>query len=139
LITIIHELAHLNVWKNFKTKVKPHGNEWKQAFGELMQLFLNKNIFPTSIEQALKNYLINPTASTDRCYSLVYSLLPYSKGNMKGVCLESLPDGITFTLNNGKIMKKIGLLKKRYKCLCLNNNRMYSVAPYVEVFPVINK
>ena len=32
LITLIHEITHLYVFKLFKNKVKPHGLEWKNQF-----------------------------------------------------------------------------------------------------------
>ena len=32
LITITHELAHAFVWKRYKTRVMPHGKEWKSTF-----------------------------------------------------------------------------------------------------------
>ena len=32
LVTTVHEFAHLLTWNEYKNKVKPHGNEWKNNF-----------------------------------------------------------------------------------------------------------
>ena len=46
LITLIHEITHLYVYKIFKNKVKPHGIEWKNQFRILISPVLNPDIFP---------------------------------------------------------------------------------------------
>ncbi len=40
LITLIHEFAHLNIWEQFKNRVKPHGKEWKEEYSKLLLPFL---------------------------------------------------------------------------------------------------
>ena len=32
LFTLIHEIAHLKTYLEYKNKVKPHGTEWKKQF-----------------------------------------------------------------------------------------------------------
>ncbi|HAD34265.1 MAG TPA: hypothetical protein DCF44_07170 [Chitinophagaceae bacterium] len=32
LITLLHEIAHMLVWEQFRNRVKPHGLEWKHVF-----------------------------------------------------------------------------------------------------------
>ena len=46
LITLIHEIAHLYVYKLFKNSVKPHGVEWKNQFRVLILPVLNPDIAP---------------------------------------------------------------------------------------------
>ncbi len=138
LITLVHEIAHLYVWEKHQyKKIKPHGKEWKTTFNTLMHIFINKNIFPYEIECALRQYLLNPGASTFSSVELVSSLMPYSKSN-KNTRLEQLPDDAEFILLNGMRMRKIRILRKRYECLCLDNNRNYTISPFAEVIPVIN-
>ena len=45
LITLIHEIAHLSNWEKHKSKVKPHGEEWKSEFKTLMDHFLNEEVY----------------------------------------------------------------------------------------------
>ena len=63
LITLIHEIAHLSSWKKHGSRVKPHGNEWKNEYKLLVQHFLDDKIFPQDIITALKQYMRNPAAS----------------------------------------------------------------------------
>ena len=36
LITLTHEIAHAFVWQKYKSKVYPHGSEWKNTFKKLL-------------------------------------------------------------------------------------------------------
>jgi len=136
LITLVHEIAHLYVWEKFRPVVRPHGKEWKETFIELMRPFMQKNIFPPDIERALARYLSNPGASTSGNKRLALTLLNYSGCNETR--LEQLPDGARFKLHNGMVMKKLTIMRTRYKCLCINNNKIYSVSPLTEVIPLDN-
>ena len=46
LITLIHEIAHFEAYKNYNRFIKPHGKEWKQTFQHLMLPVLNPEVFP---------------------------------------------------------------------------------------------
>src|SRR5690606_28773275 len=64
LITLVHEVAHLVTYNEYKNSVNPHGTEWKNHFRELMQPFLNTDIFPLEVFSALRRYMSNPAASS---------------------------------------------------------------------------
>ena len=74
LITLLHELAHYKVVKQFGHRVKPHGKEWKKAFQETLLPFLCPNVFPDPICSILARHMKNPKASTDRDFDLVMAL-----------------------------------------------------------------
>src|SRR5919112_5025590 len=40
LITLIHELAHLITFMQYKNRVEPHGKEWKKLYAVLLKDFL---------------------------------------------------------------------------------------------------
>jgi SprT protein len=61
LVTTVHEFAHLLTWNDHKNKVKPHGTEWKYNFKRMMVPFLEQNIFPDDVKQAIVSYLSNPS------------------------------------------------------------------------------
>src|SRR5690554_7140268 len=46
LMTLVHEIAHLEAFTNYGTRIKPHGKEWKHTFRLLMVPFLRPEIFP---------------------------------------------------------------------------------------------
>ena len=49
LITFIHEVAHLVAFERFGRLIKPHGNEWKYTFQQLMKPFIIPEIFPQQL------------------------------------------------------------------------------------------
>src|SRR5688572_5513493 len=64
LITLIHELAHLVTFMNYGNRVQSHGREWKDCYAMLLKDFLQKDIFPSSIEQALMRSMHDLPASS---------------------------------------------------------------------------
>ena len=49
--------------------------------------------------------------------------------------LEDLADGSVFITSNGKRYKKIEKIRKRYKCLRLDDKRLYLFSPVALVTP----
>ena len=49
LITLIHELAHLVTFIQYKHQVAPHGREWKDCYALLLKDFLGKEIDRKSV------------------------------------------------------------------------------------------
>lgn len=133
LLTLTHEIAHLIVWEKFKNKVKPHGNEWKQEFKLLMKPFVQTNIFPPDLHQVIINYLKNAKASSGSDLELTRQLRTYDKNNHSTLILEDLPIDSIFRINNGMKFKKGEKLRKRYACICLNNNKKYLINPLADV------
>lgn len=60
LITLIHELAHVETRRIHGIKPKPHGNEWKHYFRLLLSKFIDQELFPVDVEIALERHLRNP-------------------------------------------------------------------------------
>lgn len=137
LITLVHEIAHLIVWRNHNNRVRPHGVEWKNEFRTLMGNFENKNIFPEDIANTLKEYLLKPHASSCANMKLSRVLINYDdKNNLDDVLLEDILENSLFRTKNGRTYKKQEKLRKRFKCICLNNNKLYLVHPMAKVIPV---
>ena len=132
LITLVHEIAHLLVWNKYKRKTKPHGLEWKIEFYQLMNSFLDKNIFPEDVEKALKKYLKNAKATSGSDLELTRCLQKYDD-NPQQLVLENIPINSVFQIPSGRIFKKKEKVRKRYKCVCMTNKRIYLVNPLVNV------
>src|SRR5690606_7791450 len=64
LITLLHELAHLETFVQYKGKVAAHGKEWKIAFQKIMLPFLQQQLLPSEIAKAVMQYMNNIKAST---------------------------------------------------------------------------
>lgn len=134
LITLVHEIAHLKTWIKNKNRVKPHGQEWKHYFIELMQPFLNEEVFPKDLLDPVTNYFKNPSSSTSNT-NLLNELRRYD-GPKDYLTLDDLPDDVMFRIHNGVVFKKIEKLRKRYKCIRLDNRRIYLVSGMAKVVPV---
>jgi len=135
LITFIHEVAHLLVYKKYKTKVtSPHGVEWKMAYRNLMQQFLNMDIFPEDVGEEIAKSIVNSKASSSAEIELTRILRKYDKNRVEGVThLEELSEGSTFVIKTGRRFKKGARRRVRYLCQNIDNKRWYLFHPLTEV------
>lgn len=136
LITFTHEVAHLITFEKYKDQVLPHGKEWKEAFAMLLQVFINRKIFPKDIEDALKRYVLNPKASSCSDHHLYRVLKRYDAKPVTH--LEEIPIDSIFQLGKNGIFKKGIKRRTRYLCMHLESKRMYLISGIAEV-KVISK
>lgn len=132
LITLIHEIAHFEAYKEYNKFIKPHGLEWKRTFQHLMLPFLNPNIFPNDLLPLLANHFKNPKASSDTDVKLALALKQFDAPNNKTYVFE-VPIGNDFKLYNGKIFKKGNKRVKRYECVEVKTGKLYLFNPNAEV------
>jgi hypothetical protein len=132
LITLVHEIAHLVTYVDFRNTVNPHGREWKDNFRRLMQPFLTTDIFPLEVFAALRSYLRNPAASSCTDPHLLKTLKLHDPETDK-VFLEYLPHGTVFLYNNARIFVKKEKLRKRFKCVEVGSGQIYLFDPLAEV------
>jgi len=135
LLTLVHEFAHLQMWEKYKNRVKPHGVEWKIMFSDLMEPFLTTEVFPEDLLKSIIKYLKNPSSSTSNS-ELLSAMRKHDTDKGDYLILEDLPDEAVFRIDNGFVFRKGEKLRKRFKCLRLDNKRMYLVSPMVKVVPV---
>ncbi|MEP1490267.1 MAG: SprT-like domain-containing protein [Algibacter sp.] len=132
LITLIHEIAHLEAFKTYGNYIKPHGLEWKRTFQHLMLPLLNPEIFPDDLLPLLAKHFINPKASSDTDVALAYALKQFDGPNDKHYVFQ-LPLGSVFKLHNSKVFKKGEKRVKRFECIELKTGKLYLFNPNVEV------
>jgi SprT protein len=135
LITFLHEYAHLIVWEKYKNKVNPHGKEWKAEYNQIISLFLNGETFPVEIVELLSQSSNHIKSSTTYNISLSRCLSNYDKPK-DTVFIEKLPASAMFILPDGRKFRKEQKLRKRYKCVCVENNKVYSFHPLAAVVPL---
>lgn len=139
LITLLHELAHLLCFEQYKNRVEAHGKEWKQIYGNLLGGFIDLNLFPLDITKSLKKTLLNPAATANGETALLLVLRQYNKVNASGaVVLANLPDGTLFTAEKGAVFKKIKLRRKLIECLQVTTGNIYLFSALTEVQVVKN-
>lgn len=138
LVTLVHEMAHAEVFINQKRRVLPHGEQWKQVYRQLGQPFLEPGLLPESVRLAFGNYLKKPAASSTSCLPLAETLRTFDP--IRDLTLISeLPADSLFSLPDGRVFKKGDKLRKRFRCMCLNNKRLYLFSPLAEIIPVIDQ
>lgn len=137
LITLVHEIAHLAAFEKYGRMIKPHGNEWKLTFQQLMLPFIRPEIFPHSVLPLVANHFRNPTASSDTDARLAYSLKQFDERKPDILYIHELPTGSMFRIKNGKIFQKKGLRVKRYECLEIKTGKLYlfNANAEVEILP----
>ncbi len=133
-ITFIHELAHLLTYKQYGSRVKAHGKEWKNHYRRLLEPFLEKNIFPEELHNTVYQHLQNIRASSQTDVNLARTLMQFNK-NPDETVIEALSPGSFFLFNNRKfqIIKK---LRKRYRCLEPETQRYFLFQPLTPVHPL---
>ncbi len=132
LITLIHEIAHLEAFKHYGRLIKPHGKEWKHTFQQLMLPYLRPEVFPMQLLPYLAIHFKNPKASSDTDAKLSLALKQYDAPNDKNYIFE-IPLGGKFRLYNGKIFKRGKKRIKRYECLEVATGKVYLFNPNAEV------
>ncbi len=132
LITLVHEVAHLVTYNQHKNSVSPHGREWKQNFQQLIQPFLNTDIFPLEVFAALRKYMQNPAASSCSDVQLLRTLKLYDEKS-DSVFLEYLPYNSVFLYNGSRLFRKGERIRKRYKCTEISSGMVYLFNPLTEV------
>lgn len=134
LITLIHEIAHLVAFERFGRRIKPHGQEWKRVFQELMVPCIRPEVFPSSLLPIIARHFKNPRASssTDTQLALALEAFDTEQHTSKTYVFE-LPLGSIFRIYNGKIFKKGNRRIKRFECVEMATGRMYLFQPNAEV------
>ncbi len=132
LITLLHEIAHLNTWLKHENRVKPHGAEWKTAFRNLLIPVFELKVFPPAVEKALASYLKNPAASSCTNVKLQKALREFDSGELAPI-VDDLPDDTIFVYNGKRKFRRLHKVRKRIKCEELTTGRIYLFSPLAEV------
>lgn len=133
LITLIHEIAHLQNWEQYHHRVKPHGEEWKICFVSLMQPLLNETVFPENLLPALFCYFENPKASSTSDINLMKALSIYNTNTSDVLLLEDIPEKSLFLFQNHRVFEKGVQLRKRFRCKEVATNKIYLFSPVAVV------
>lgn len=133
LVTTVHEFAHLLTWNDHKNKVKPHGTEWKNNFKKMMKPFFDLEVFPPDVNKSIAAYLANPSASSCTDLNLARALKKYDNRE-QALHVEELPLNTIFKLKDGRRFQRGERIRKRYRCECLDNGKIYLFNSLAEVY-----
>jgi hypothetical protein len=126
LFTLVHEIAHLKTFAEFKNKVKPHGDEWKVNFQSLFYYFKMEEEFGVdeSILMVVEQELVNPKACSGISLEVERAFSKFD--DIEGVYLDELQPGQQFVFRN-HTYEKLETRRTRVMCLNLTNNRKYTI------------
>lgn len=125
LITTLHELAHLNTYRQYGNRVAPHGLEWKNAFRALLEPVLLSKKLPNDIEKVLWKTFTNTKASSCSDIHLSRVLKKYDSPS-DDFSLEQIPVSSHFSLN-GRAFEKGLLRRSRYLCKEIRSGKQYLI------------
>jgi len=132
LLVFLHELAHLVVHKKYGRKAKPHGEEWKNAYRNLVLPFFSEQVFPQTLATELHRYFIKTPATFHRDTRLINTLSSF-EGGLAIVTVNDIPLNASFTLMSGREFVKLEKLRTRYKCFCPKTRKYYLVPKSAQV------
>ena len=133
LITLVHEVAHLKTWNRYKNRVKPHGQEWKDCYKDLLLTFVGQNVFPPEVEQIVYNHAQKPGYSSASDAELTLALRAFDEPDGT-TTLNTMQPGDQFTLN-GRHFQIDQKLRTRFLCTDLTNGKKYRVHGLAQVEP----
>lgn len=126
LITTLHEFAHLETYIRYGNRVKPHGEEWKKTYRELLWPAITMGTLPKAIENALMKSLANTKASSCSDTQLSRVLRQFDESATDEATLEELPKNATFSLQ-GRHFRKGDLRRTRYVCEEIVSKRSFLI------------
>jgi SprT protein len=132
LATYIHEVAHLYVFLKYGNRVDPHGEEWKNAFKQLMTPMLQSSVFPTEILHILRSHMENPKASSFADSDLTRAFRLFDKDADRFMCLSDIPEGSIFQFQS-RYFKKGKLKRTRILCREVTSKKNYLIPAEVLV------
>ena len=133
LITLIHELAHLVTFLQFRNRVDPHGREWKEVYARLLSDFLIIDIFPVELQLELKKSMHNLPASSCSDDHLMRALRLYDTNSRGLVLVEEISEGSLFESGKSQLFRKGKRLRKRFECTEVSTGRTFLFSPVYEV------
>jgi predicted SprT family Zn-dependent metalloprotease len=139
LITLLHEIAHAHAY--ITHKAKGHQKEWKSCFKQLLNHFIDLEVFPADIQTALEQHIRKITHSDAVDINLTQILRKYDNNtnfDQKTIYLQDIPKNTVFL--HGRVnFRKGETLRKYILCKNLINNKMYRCHPLMMVRAVEEK
>jgi len=124
LLVLIHEFAHLIVYKDHKRNVKPHGEDWKREYRQLYTQY--SNCFPESVQPIITDHLSKLKATTCNDPYLTRHLM-HMDSDEEIQLLNELQPGDSFEAN-GRIFQLLKKRRTRFLCMEKHSKKNYLVS-----------
>ncbi len=133
LFTLTHEIAHLKAFLRYGYHIKPHGKEWKDIYGNMLNETLH--LYSPEFAKVVRNFKKNPKANLFSDAAIAQAYHKVKHGDK--LILDEIENKAIFRMGN-RIFKKGEKRKIRYLCADLTNGKKYWVNALAPVDEVIN-
>ena len=131
---LTHEIAHLIVQKNYGSKAKSHGVEWKTVFGKM--LMNSSEIYSEDSRPKILFHSQKPKASVGADKKLFQQL--FLDETKRENLVENLADNQKFRIGK-RVFQRGAKRKIRYICTELKTGRLFLVNGQAIVDEIINE
>lgn len=136
LITLVHEIAHMQARKLYGRHVQPHGLEWKQTYSRLIIKAAAIPSLPADICAMMAEIARSPESRHYGKISVSKVLLKYSTKAEPGELLCDIPPGTRFRMPDGKVYIKGEKIRTRYRCKLDGASSVWLISGAVPVLRV---
>ena len=136
LVTLAHEVAHMQVVQVYGRRAAPHGPEWKDTFGNLLKEASQLPSLPPDIRQAMLFTAANPRSTHFSHPQTSRTFLKHSNNAKETILLHDLPEGTRFIMPNGRIYIKGEKRRTRFKCSLDGTSRFFLIGGSAPVLRV---
>ena len=132
LVTYIHEVAHMVAGIKYGYRIKPHGEEWRSVFKELMYPLMQEKVLPEDVLVPLHDYMISPGASSCSDPALYRALAKYDEQADNACFLSEIKIGQEFRFGK-RVFKKESIKRTRALCTEIKTGLRYYISESAEV------
>ncbi len=120
LLVLLHEMAHLDTWLQYKNSIHPHAHEWQANYARLINLYLP--LFPTDVSVLLQRYTARIPLSRTIEKQIDAQLRHYNPDYTpsQDITLNDLTPGTRFHIASRPDHHFVAAEKRRTRWICLN-------------------
>ena len=137
LLVLLHEMAHLDTWLQYKTAIQPHGHEWQNNYARRINQYLT--LFPDDITALLQRYTARIPLSRTVAKQIDAQLRHYDPDYSPSadLTLNDLAPGTRFHVTSRPNHHFQAIEKRRTRWICLNlaDGKKYLVSGTAVVTP----
>lgn len=127
LVTLLHEIAHMQAFRAASRRIAPHGREWKRAFGKLLSELVRDPALPSDFTAVINDMLADPRASSCGDPALTAVLSRYDAQSNPQPRVDELPVGSTFRLGSGRVFRHKRRLRTWHLCEEVHTRQTFRV------------